>query len=56
MIFIKQTDGWCVFYADDGETELGRFKPPSNGFTMAELEQFIEHLKREAKQREVGLS
>lgn len=52
-----RTEGeWIVLYADDHETELGRIRPPSNGFTQAELEQFIEHLKREAKQKEHGPS
>lgn len=55
MICINQPDGWIVFYADDGETEVGRFKPPPN-FTMADLDQFIEHLKREAKRKEHGPS
>lgn len=56
MIRRAEPDGWIVFYADDGETEVGRFKPPADGMTVAELDLFIEHLKREAKRRDVGPS
>jgi hypothetical protein len=56
MICRTQDDGWVAFFTDDGETEVFRVKPPDGGFTMAELEQFMEYLKRDAAKREVGPS
>jgi hypothetical protein len=55
MICITQPDGWTVFYADDGETEIGRVKLP-DGCTAAELERFIDHVKREAARKAHGPS
>lgn len=55
MICINQPDGWTVFYADDGETEIGRVKMPPD-VTSAEIDLFVEHLKREAKRKEHGPS
>lgn len=55
MIRISQPDGWVAFY-DDESKELFRVLPPPEGFTVADLEKFIEYLKRDVKQREVGPS
>jgi hypothetical protein len=56
MSHMRKEDEWLVFYADDQETEIGRIKPPEGGFTTAELEQFIEHIKCEARKKEHGPS
>ncbi len=39
------------FLEDDGETEVARVVLPEGGCTIAELERFLEYLKREAKLR-----
>jgi hypothetical protein len=54
MIIIKHPDRWFVFYddQDDGERELFRVQLPEAGCTQAELEKFLDHIKREVQQRE----
>jgi hypothetical protein len=53
MIARKEGE-WLVYYQDDGKTELIRVKPPKDGFTMAEWEKFIAHLKKELSAKELG--
>lgn len=55
-MIVRHDDGWTVFYDGTGDREIARVKFPEGGCTMAELELFIDHLKREAKLREVGPS
>jgi hypothetical protein len=50
----RREGGWIVYYRDDGVTELIRVKPPKDGFTMAEWEKFIAHLKKELQAKELG--
>jgi hypothetical protein len=38
-------DGWLVFMREDG-TVLFQVKPPPEGFTMADVEQFRQHVMR----------
>ncbi len=58
MIVVKHPDGWVVFYddKDDGETELFRVSLPEGGCTAAELEKFVDYIRREVIRREVGPS
>lgn len=50
MISRKEGD-WIVFY--EGDEERFRCKLPKD-VTMAEIERFIEHLKKIAKEKEAG--
>lgn len=50
----RREDEWLVYYCDDGVTELIRVKPPKGGFSMAEWEKFIAHLKKELQAKELG--
>jgi hypothetical protein len=56
MIFRRLDERTIVIVADDQETEIGRMALPRGGCTSAEIEQFIEHLKRETARKEHGPS
>lgn len=53
MIARKEGD-WVVYLKDDGVSELIRVKIPEGGFTMAEWEKFVAHLKKELLNKELG--
>lgn len=54
MIVRKMPTGELVFLDEKGEREIFRVRPPKEGFTIAELEGFIERLKKEVKVKEIG--
>ena len=56
MIMRRPDTRTIVFLDDDGEREIGRVVLPDGGVTAAEMQQFIEHLQREAKRKEHGPS
>ena len=56
MIFRRIDARTVAFLADDHETEIGRIVLPEGGVTAAEMQQFIEHLQREARKSEHGPS
>lgn len=45
-----------IIVGEDQETEIGRITFPEGGVTLAEMDLFIEHLKREARAKEHGPS
>ena len=44
-MIVRTENGWIVGYNDDGETEIIRVKLPKDGFTAAEWEKLVKHLK-----------
>jgi hypothetical protein len=55
-VITKRNGNTVTYYSDDMERVLFEVTLPEGGFTLAELELFIEHLKREEAKREVGPS
>jgi hypothetical protein len=56
VIFRRLDARTIAIVADDQETEIGRVVLPEGGCTSAEIERFIDHLKREALRKDLGPS
>ena len=53
-MIVRKDGDWLIYLQDDGATEIIRVKPPKGGFTMAEWEKFVDHLKKELQAMELG--
>lgn len=51
----RTPDGWTVYLDHDGKREILRVKYPEN-VTREELERFVEHLKKLARENQHGPS
>ena len=56
MIIRRIDNRTLVILAKDHETEIGRVVLPEGGASIAEIERFIDHLKREALRKAPGPS